>query len=52
MHINMSKEGAKKMEPSTSQWCPVTGPEAMCKNRNTGGFFTAKVTDHWDGEPK
>ena len=25
-------EGLKRMEPGSSQWCPVTGPEAMGTN--------------------
>jgi len=32
MYINISREGAKRMEPGSFQWCPVTGPEAMGKN--------------------
>ena len=34
MYINTSREGAKRTEPG---WCPVTGPEAIGANPNTGG---------------
>ena len=33
---NTWREGAKRMEPGSFQWCPVTGPEATCTHWNTG----------------
>jgi len=35
--ISTQREGANRMEPGSFQWCPVTGPEAMGPNWNTGG---------------
>ena len=35
--LNTWREGAKKTEPASLQWCPVTGQEAMGTNWNTGG---------------
>jgi len=29
VYINTCKEGAKRTELGSVQWCPVTGPEAM-----------------------
>jgi len=37
MYITTSREGEKRMESGSFQWCPVTGPEAMGANGNTGG---------------
>ena len=37
MYINTWREGAKRMEPGSFQWCPVTGLQAMGTNWNTGG---------------
>ena len=31
------KEGAKRMEPNSLQWCPVPGQGAKGTNWNTGG---------------
>jgi len=31
-YVNTRSEGAKKMESGCSQWCAVTGPEAMGTN--------------------
>jgi len=28
MLINTCRKGAKRMDPGSFQWCPVTGPEA------------------------
>ena len=32
MYINTQREGAKKMEPGSFQWCLVTAQEAMGTN--------------------
>lgn len=32
--------GVKRREPGSFQWCPVTGQEAKCTNRNTKGSFS------------
>jgi len=48
-------DGNKKMEQCFSQWCPVTGQEAMGTNWNTGNsikilkksFFTVRMVKHW-----
>jgi len=32
MYINTRREDVKKKEPSSLQWCPVTGPKAMGTN--------------------
>ena len=37
MYVNTWREGAKKTEPGSFQWCPVPGPVAMGTNWNTGG---------------
>lgn len=37
MPVNTSREGAKRMEPGSSQWCLVTGPETTGTNWTTGG---------------
>jgi len=39
MSINTCREGAKRMEPGSPQQCPVTGPEVMGTNWNTGGLL-------------
>ena len=37
MYINSWRESAKGTQPGSSQQCPVTRPEAMGTDRNTGG---------------
>lgn len=37
--INTCKEGAKRTEQSFFQWVPVTLPEPVITNWNTGGFI-------------
>lgn len=32
-------EEVKKMESSTSKWCPLTEQQAMNTNRNTGSYM-------------
>ncbi len=39
MPINALREDAKKREPGSSQYCPVTGKETMGTNWNTGGLI-------------
>ena len=36
MSINSWREGEKRMEPSSFQWCPVPGQEAVGTNWHTG----------------
>lgn len=36
MCIITLKEGAKRRDPGSFQWCPVVGPEVMGTNGNTG----------------
>ena len=59
MYIHTYREGAKKVEPGSFQWCPVTGQEAMDTNWNKAGFFwtsrnifTIRVTEHWNTLPR
>lgn len=36
------------METDSSQWCPVTGQEAMGTDYDTGKqFFTVRLVKHW-----
>lgn len=39
MCINTWQEGAKNIEPSSFQQCPVPGQEAMGTNWNEGGYL-------------
>jgi len=32
MYINTCREGAKRMEPGSFQWCPGTGPKQWAQN--------------------
>ena len=63
--INMYKynvckyKDTKRTEPGSFQWCPMTGPEAVGTNWNTGGslwtsrnFLTVSVIEHWHRLPK
>ena len=38
LEISKDREGVKKMEPGSSQRCPMTGQEATGTNSNTGGY--------------
>ena len=47
MYTNTWKEGAKRMEPGSFQWCPVTGQEAMGTHRHTGdSLWTLFYCEH------
>jgi len=37
MHINTLRQGVRKREKDSFQWCPVTGQEALGTDENTGG---------------
>ena len=37
VYVNTWREGAKRTEPGSFQWCPVTGQEAMGTNWKTEG---------------
>ena len=41
IYLNSWREGAKRTEPGSPQWCLVTGPEAMGTDWNTGGSVWA-----------
>lgn len=49
---NIRREGAKKMEPGSSQGCSATGPNSMRKHWNTGGsiWTTGNIFFHCEGE--
>ena len=39
VYINTSREGAKRTELGSFQWCPVTGPEIMSASWKTGSYL-------------
>jgi len=59
VYANTWRKGAKKMEPGSLQWCPVTEQEASDRNGNTGGspwmsgntYFAVRVTKNWSRLP-
>ena len=52
MYINTWREGVKMTELGSFQCCPVTGPEAMSTNWNTGGpvWTSANTFFNCDGD--
>lgn len=54
MCINTWRKGAKIIELGSSEWCPLTGPEAISTNQNRmfclnikEHLFTVRETKHW-----
>ena len=60
MYINTWRAGAKRTKPDSSQWCLVTGPEAMGTKWKIGGslwtsgnaLLTVRLTKHWHRLPR
>jgi len=57
MCTNTRREGVKKTEPGSLQWCPVTGSEAKLKHRSFSlnirkDIFPVRVTNHWHRLPR
>ena len=55
MYINTLRKGAKRTDSGSFLWCPVTGPEAVGMNWNTGGSlwtwgntFLLRATEQWN----
>lgn len=56
MAVNTCREGRKRVEPGSFQWCPGTEPEPMGTHCKKGGFsrihfFIMSVTEHWPSFP-
>lgn len=53
MSINTWREGTKRTEPGSFQWCPMQGQKTMGSSQNREDtLFTVIFTEHWHSLPR